>query len=261
MRSKLEILIVEDDEIACRELIDEIDKNPEDFFLINYTNNSLKAFDLVMETQPDAVILDLELHRGGGSGLDFLKKVQEAALDHPPYILITTNNISAITHKTARGLGADFILTKTQEGYSAKDAFNLLKATKSVILSRKSDKKPFISNENSAQAEKRVLKLINEELLRIGINPKCVGFKYLSDAIALTIKGPIQHICNVIGKKYKKTESSVERAMQNAINRTWNVSDINELLKLYTARIGSDKGTPTVTEFIFYYANKVQNSL
>ena len=76
-----------------------------------------------METQPDAVILDLELHRGGGSGLDFLKKVQEAALDHPPYILITTNNISAITHKTARELGADLHLDQNAERLLRKRRF------------------------------------------------------------------------------------------------------------------------------------------
>jgi flavin-binding protein dodecin len=52
----------------------------------------------------------------------------------------------------------------------------------------------------------------------------------------------MQNLCNVIGQKYGKTESSVERAMQNAINKAWRTCDIDDLLHYYTARISSDKG-------------------
>ena len=73
VQNKLEILLVEDDQTACRDIIQEIDNNPDDFNLIGLTNNSSKAFQYVIETCPDAIILDLELHHGGGDGLDFLK--------------------------------------------------------------------------------------------------------------------------------------------------------------------------------------------
>ena len=49
--------------------------------------------------------------------------------------------------------------------------------------------------------------------------------------------------------------------MQNAINRTWYTSDTEDLLKYYTARIRSDKGVPTLMEFISYYANKIRTEL
>ena len=47
--------------------------------------------------------------------------------------------------------------------------------------------------------------------------------------------------------------------MQNAINRAWAISNIDDLLENYTAKISSSKGVPTLTEFIFYYANKIKN--
>ena len=47
--------------------------------------------------------------------------------------------------------------------------------------------------------------------------------------------------------------------MQNAINRTWTTSDLETLTQAYTGKISSSKGSPTVTEFIFYYANKIKN--
>ena len=46
--------------------------------------------------------------------------------------------------------------------------------------------------------------------------------------------------------------------MQNAINAAWKHTDIDELLTHYTAKIRSSKGSPTVTEFISYYANKIK---
>ena len=70
---------------------------------------------------------------------------------------------------------------------------------------------------------------------------------------------PTQKLSTIIGDKYQKTEASVERAMQNAINRAWKQTDIDELSRYYTARIHSDKGVPTITDFIYYYAAKLNN--
>ena len=46
--------------------------------------------------------------------------------------------------------------------------------------------------------------------------------------------------------------------MQNAINKAWRTTDIEDLSINYTARISSEKGVPTMTEFIYYYADKLK---
>ena len=48
--------------------------------------------------------------------------------------------------------------------------------------------------------------------------------------------------------------------MQNAITRAWRSSPIDELLLHYTAKISQERGSPTLTEFIYYYANKIKNA-
>jgi hypothetical protein len=78
-------------------------------------------------------------------------------------------------------------------------------------------------------------------------------------AIQIAIIESRPNICTTLGNKYSKTESSIERAIQNAINRAWKNTDIDDLLLHYTAKINSDKGVPTVTEFIYYYANKIKD--
>ena len=103
--------------------------------------------------------------------------------------------------------------------------------------------------------------MVNIELDRIGISPKMIGFTYLTEAILLVLDGQNNNLCTTIGLKHAKTDSSVERAMQNAIKSAWRNTDIDDLLQNYTARINPDRGVPTLTEFIYYYANKIENSM
>ena len=49
--------------------------------------------------------------------------------------------------------------------------------------------------------------------------------------------------------------------MQNAINYAWGHTPIDDLMLYFTAKIASDKGVPTVTEFVYYYANKIKSDL
>ena len=261
MENRLEILLVEDDQRDCLEMVNAINNNPDDFVLITVTNNSERAFEHVQDSRPDAVILDLELHHGGGDGIDFLRKLKAANLSRTPYILVTTNNISSVTHDIARSYGADFIMTKNQKDYSADKVLEFLKATKSVILSPravKSNDGVISFEETPTVKSNRIQKRIETELLTLGISPKAVGYQYLVEAITLIMQEPVTRVCGVIGKNHNKTESSVERAMQNAIDRAWKTADTNVLDAHYTAIIRSDKGTPTVTEFIHFYARVIK---
>lgn len=260
MNIPLTILLVEDDPNECNAIVKELDNYIDDFELIGVTNNSEKAYEYITTDFPDAIILDLELNQGGGNGLSLLERIQSSEVTKKPFVLVTTNNISTVTHQIAREWGADFIMTKNQIDYSAKMVLDFLKTTKSVILNRKTSIDTQISESPTIKA-KRIEKTINNELLKIGINPKNKGFTYLSEAIKLVINGESYNLCQIIGEKNSKTESSVERAMHNAINKAWNTQDIEILLAYYTAPIKQTKGVPTLNEFIFYYANKVKLSI
>ena len=258
MEKILSILLVEDDQTACRDFFDYIEEL-DDVSLIGVTNNSSKAIEYIKDYLPDAVILDLELHHGSGNGLLVLKELKLMLLDKYPYVLVTTNNSSFVTYETARQLGADFIMSKHQADYSVKNVIDFLNMMKPIIHSRhQAAAKEHATTESPEQRNRRIILRITTELNNVGISPKAVGYQYLVNAIQLVVRQPMQNLCTVIGQKYGKTESSVERAMQNAINKAWRTSDIDDLLHYYTARISSDKGMPTLTEFIYYYANKIK---
>ncbi|MDR0853937.1 MAG: response regulator [Clostridiales Family XIII bacterium] len=258
---ELKVLLVEDDPTDCTAFSTYVDL-VEDVYLIGITNNTARALEYAQDSLPDAIILDLELHLGGGSGLTFLKDLHELNLAVFPYVLITTNNTSQITYDLARQLGADYIMSKHQEGYSAESVIEFLRSIKSGLhgkLRQAGIANELLTNESVEELSRRIRKRINAELDLIGISPKLVGREYLIDAIQITINQPEHYVCNIIAQRHRKSESTVERSMQHAINSTWNKADIDILKKHYTAAIHHKKGTPTITEFIYYYARKIKD--
>ena len=152
--------------------------------------------------------------------------------------------------------------SETKTKVHAQYVVEFLRIMKKVIFSEKGKTASKITAVKPSESkDKRLIQKIQHELNLIGISPKVVGYRYLTDAILATINEPKTRIFKVLGEKYKKTDASIERAMQNAINRAWRTSDIDDLLTYYTARIHSQKGVPTIMEFIFYYANKIQSQL
>ena len=254
----LDILIIEDDVTACRELslyIEKIDT----LKLIGVTDNADEGLEIVKNTLPDVVILDMELLRGTGNGISFLSKLKELQLSKCPYILITTNNSSNLTYVSARQLGADFIMSKYKSDYSAQNVIEFIRMIQHTLLTRQYSTSIRLPEENHSEKNSPLyLRRIYRELDMIGISPKNIGYSYLADAILLIMKNPSANVYRELAQNYKKSDASVERAMQNAINRAWRVSDIEELLTHYTAKIHSEKGVPTTLEFVYYYANKVK---
>lgn len=262
MINKLTVFIVEDDEQACISFRDLIDLS-ESLTYIGASAEPRDSFSRIKNELPDVVILDLELHKGGGSGLDVLKEMQSAALPHRPFILVTTNNSSEIVYDAARSLGADYILSKHQEDYSEEYVVGMLEMMAPSIKGRKSSPPDQPAAEAPAVRDKRIRNRIMNELDLVGVSQTNKGYNYLVDAVFCLISEgtEISNICAYIAAKNGKTASSVERAMQNAINRAWATTSIDDLLEHYTAKIKSHKGVPTLTEFIYYYMNKIKKDL
>ena len=258
MDRELSVIVIEDDDMVCKcfknfaETMDEIS-------IVECTNDSNKGIELVKQYIPDAVILDLELNEGKGSGIDFLTGIKAIEDRYKPFVLVTTNVSSTTMQDYVRKNGADFIISKHKKDYSEKEALDFLISMKDMIQGKAIEKDEHTSlTESMEKRDNRLKKMICKELDYVGINPKHLGYDYLVDAILLVIGGEKSKTITIIGEKYGKTDSSIERAMQNAINKAWRSSDIDELLEHYTARINSEKGVPTLMEFVHYYAKKLK---
>lgn len=257
MNKELTILIIEDDEYIRKNFLRIADSNP--FIkIIGLTNNSTEGYKLTKDYIPDAVILDLELHAGSGNGLEYLKNIMKDNTIIKPYILVTTNNSSSITYNFARDHGADFIMSKHEANYSETHVIEFLIMLSDTIKAAKNITKPIIKIKESPYEYKQRLKTkISNNIDMVGINHKSIGYKYLVSAIFLSIEKYDKNIYDYIGKEFKRTPASIERSMQYAIDSAWKTTNVSDLINNYTAIIHSDRGVPTVTEFIFFYANKI----
>lgn len=261
MSNALSVMLVESDVHACEGIINYA-STLDTIELAGVTNSATRANELVREVSPDVIVLDLELHNGEGTGFTLLKMLQDNPLGKRPYIVITTENSSPITYTAARELGADYIFSKKQIDYSAQTVIDFLHALKNVIqreqgIKCESEKK----NEGLAREETRQLvRKIYAELNLVGISIKSVGYNYLAEGILLALRGETKNVCTKIGEIHGKTSASVERAMQNAIDRAWGSVPVDDLFANYTAKINSSRGVPTLTEFIYYYVNKIQSA-
>lgn len=263
MSKRIELLVVEDDENICLEY-SELSKQFDDIFLIGTSAYSTEALKITDEFHPNAVVLDLELQKGGGSGIDYLVGLEKLNLKTKPFVLVVTNNVSPVTQAVVRNFGADYIIVKSQSDYSVSMVVNMLRNVISRIpdMSAKTQtcslsiKKRFEDDYNQ-----RLVKSITKELDIIGISPRFKGRNYLRDAIELICHKEQTYICNEIAKKYQKTSASVERAMQTVIDHAWKTTDTETLEEHYMAYINPRKGVPTLTEFIYYYADKVKKNM
>ena len=259
---KIDLFVIEDEKSICEEYKELAKEYPE----INYlgsTGDSEKALTMCKELNPGALVLDLELQQGNGNGLDFLTKLKNLNLPNKPYIIVVTNIISPTTHKIARQLGTDFVITKSQKDYNVKMVLDLFKTYNEFEFG--------LDNDNMFEGDPQTTAAIayrenlksrtTEELDLIGISPRVKGRKYLRDAIELTCDKDRKNLCAQIARAYKTSPASVERAMQGAIDRAWSITDPETLETQYTAYINPKRGVPTLLEFIYYYADKIKNNL
>lgn len=257
MNQTLTILLVEDDPRACAEFrayTDSIDS----VTLAQVTNSSSQAVEYVKSHLPHAVILDLELTEGSGNGLDFLHRIQSPDIPYKPFIVVTTNNSSSTIYHHAHKAGADFIMYKHQQDYSAAMVIDFLLSLQHDIFASFGKGAPMDeASKEKVHRQTQLRKRLQSEFQLIGLTTKSKGYQYLIDATMLYQEGSSSDWCLRIAQEYKKSEPSVERAMQNAIKRTWTTSDTQDLYKYYTAPIRMDRGYPTLLEFISYYADRL----
>jgi len=260
MEKPMTILLIEDDETEVNKFKEYVNTRS-DVKLVKTTNSSKEAIESAKTYMPEGIIVDLELHKGEGSGLEFLENLQKIELDFKPLIVITTNVVSEIIYNHVRKLGADFIFYKKQSDYTAETVINSMTSLRETlnvckISYLKNDKVKETPNEQ----RERILEKINNELDLIGVSNHLKGRKYLCDAIYYLIEHNKDNdsVFNFLANEYKIGISSVSRAMQTAINHAWRISPIEELMLHYKARVNYETGVPTPTEFIYYYADKIR---
>lgn len=257
----MKILIIEDDPVDCKNFIDCL-KEREDFELIAITDSDIEALQYIKIKHPEGIVLDIELNNstsGNPDSLQFLKDLKKLNLGYEPIIIVTTHVSSKRTYDILHRNGVDIILYKDHPKYSSNHVLN------EFLTLRESHPQSSLQmmKEELIDNESKISEYIYHELNLLGITPKLKGRNYIHDAILYLIQNSNSNV-NVIqyvAKIHKKSKNTITNGIQNAIFRAWQVSSIEDLSTLYTARVNYDTGVPTPMEFIYYYADKIKKEI
>jgi Response regulator of citrate/malate metabolism len=262
IKKPMTLLLLEDNISECNMYKTHIETR-NDVCLIGVTDSNNDGINYVKTHMPEGIILDLELHRGEGTGLDFLTELSNTKLNFKPAIIVTTHIISDAVYNYAHENGADFIFYKKQKDYSAKLVIDtLLLLRKTIHECNKSNNREYQNIETKEEQKNRIANKINIELDLIGVSSHLKGRKYLFDAIYYLLqednkKEDEDTVFQYLARTYRRGNSTISRAIQTSINHAWRISPIEDLEIHYTARINYETGVPTPTEFIYYYRDKI----
>ena len=163
MNKKISVLIA-DDNVEFAEDLAQYIKAETDMEVAAVASDGDEAYKLIVETKPDAVILDMVMPKLDGLGV--LKKLQNTKLEkRPAYIAFS---ISALprTEKAAISAGADYYLLKPQPFErvceTVRDIANPQKSVLSVPAA-----KPAISADNSGEVDLEAL--VTEFIHELGV--------------------------------------------------------------------------------------------
>lgn len=254
------LLLIEDDIADCIKFQKLAELKP-DITFVGITNSSDEGLMLLTSRLPQGVILDLQLTKGKGTGLQFLAELNKIDLAIRPIVIVTTSNQSPLLQKQVEGMGVDWVFCKSQSGYSAEMVIDTMLTLRESLytVTREGVQNNLLTLESPEDRRARIYKRIDTELDLIGVSSRYKGRGYLRDAIYLQIHSGKSggSMIEQVAVAHKTSYSTISRVIQTAINNAWDSAGIDELKVHYTARISMKTGVPSAPDFIHFYAEKI----
>ncbi len=215
-----------------------------------YFNSSETALEEMLKHRPDVVITDLLLSKM--DGFEFIEKINTYFKDQIKIVVCSGISQDKFVAK-AMDLGVYYYMLKpiniANLAKRVEEALNEVKVMRVVS--------------NPQNATKALDEKISYIFMTVGIPAHIKGYKFLREAIKLSIQDP--NIINSITKKlypsiaerFETTSSKVERAIRHAIEVAWNRGKIENINDLFGVTVYSSNEKPTNGEFIALVADKM----
>lgn len=262
--TELNIVIAEDNPKTLS-LLGEMLEEEEGFQIVGKAVNGDEAYETIVRTRPDVVLMDIIMPRM--DGISVMEKVRnEGHLEeHPTYIMITAAGSEIVTEDAFR-MGADYYIMKPFNKNCVIDKI------RSVALQKKKQKglnltgirkvKPY---ENKLEyMEQNLENDVTQMLHEIGIPAHIKGYQYLRDAIVISVSDQdmLTSVTKVlypnIAKNHQTTPSRVERAIRHAIEVAWSRGKMDTINDIFGYTVSNGKGKPTNSEFIALISDKIR---
>lgn len=268
MSEKITILVADDNNDFTATLSSYLEQE-EEMEIIGIARDGNEAYDMVIELQPDIILLDMIMPHLDGLGV--LEKIAETDMEKRPLsIILSAVGQDKITQK-AIALGAQYYIVKPF------DINVLVKRMKELKNYQPAQFKNFITREIKNQYidiaperkkdQENLEALVTNVIHEVGVPAHIKGYQYLREAIMMVIRDT--EVINQITKqlypeiagKYRTTPSRVERAIRHAIEVAWGRGQADTVENIFGYTVSANRGKPTNSEFIAMIADKLRLEL
>ncbi|MBQ7900701.1 MAG: sporulation transcription factor Spo0A [Clostridia bacterium] len=251
MKIRTKIVIADDNNDFCNNLKSYLSE-VELFEVVGTACDGKKAYELVLDTKPDILLINIVLPFL--DGLAVMSKIASntAIVQKPKSIVFSPSGHESLIN-SAMNHGAMYYLIKPFEFSVLRDRIVDLCAEKVNGNAKSGDNR-----------SKDVETNITMHIQQLGVPAHIKGYQYIRDAITMVIDDmeAINSITKVlyptVARHYNTTPSRVERAIRHAIEVAWDRGNPDVLNDLFGYTITSSKGKPTNSEFIAMIADKIR---
>ena len=272
MKEKISILIADDNQDFAMTLVNYLEKE-DDMEVIGIAKDGKEACDIIINTEPDVVLLDVIMPYLDGLGV--LEKIGESNMKKRPlFIMLSAVGQVKIT-KQAINLGAEYYIVKPFDIELLVKRIRDIKYFKPNTSSNQTGsyanreiKVPYIEiSEENKKDEDSLEALVTNIIHELGVPAHIKGYQYLREAIMMVISDIdiinqiTKQLYPEIAKKFKTTPSRVERAIRHAIEVAWSRGEPIVVERIFGYTIAAAKGKSTNSEFIAMIADKLRFEL
>ena len=269
MKEKTTILIADDNEDFAKTLVNYLEKE-EEMEVIGIAKNGKEACDMVINTQPDVLLLDVIMPYLDGIGV--LEYINSSGIAKKPMCIMLSAVGQAKITQTAISLGAEYYVVKPFDIEilikRIKEIKNYKPTTAQNCYNNREVKIPYIDiSENNKKNEEALEALVTNIIHELGVPAHIKGYQYLREAIIMVIKDIdiinqiTKQLYPEIARKFRTTPSRVERAIRHAIEVAWARGEQGTVESIFGYTISAAKGKPTNSEFIAMIADKLRLEL
>ena len=269
MKEKITVLIADDNPDFAMTLVSYLEKE-QDMEVIGIAKDGREACDMIINTQPDVVLLDVIMPYLDGLGV--LEKISVANMSKKPICIMLSAVGQAKITQQAINLGAEYYVVKPFDIEllikRIRDIKNYRPAPSQNAFVNREIKVPYIEiSDESKKDEDNLEALVTNIIHELGVPAHIKGYQYLREAIMMVINDIdiinqiTKQLYPEIAKKFKTTPSRVERAIRHAIEVAWGRGEQSAVENIFGYTVSAAKGKPTNSEFIAMISDKLRLEL
>lgn len=256
---KIGVAIADDNERIVH-MLENMINNDSELELVGQADNGKDIYDIILEKQPDVVLLDIIMPKE--DGLTVMERVHrdENVRKQPVFIVVSAVSQERIT-EDAFNLGAYYYILKPFDNDMILKRIKTLKRGLYPAI-QAGDKRAI--GQTPKMLERNLEMDVTNVIHEIGVPAHIKGYQYLRDAIIMSVNDMemLNSITKIlyptIAKKHQTTPSRVERAIRHAIEVAWSRGKLDAIDELFGYTVNSGKGKPTNSEFIALIADKIR---